>query len=259
MLGDDRGPVAGVVPRRAVPPARPPQRGQRQRLAADPGQPQAAGGQHGRRDVQQRPASAAATMISDQQGAEHRERPGRAETEQPDAAAAAPSAVVRGVLVPGRRSSLAPFRTAWRRHGLGCLAARAALRLPRARPPPPRPGRRRAAAVRRLPRRGRGACGGGARAAPAPAGMPDVPGVPGRASGAAAACRTPAPGACAPLGPPSGGAELGGHQAGLLGGTGPARPAGGAAHRADRDRAAERRLQEAAARGRIGDRARWSR
>ena len=74
MLGDDRGPVAGVVARRAVPPAQPPQRGQRQRLAAGPGQAQPAGEEH-RRATYSRAAARRRHDDQRQQGAEHGERP----------------------------------------------------------------------------------------------------------------------------------------------------------------------------------------
>ena len=94
MLGHDRGPVPGVVPRRAVPPAQPPHRGQRQRLTADPGQAQPSGHEHRRGDVQQRGGISRGRDDQGQQGAEDRERARGAEPEQPDAAPAAPPAVV---------------------------------------------------------------------------------------------------------------------------------------------------------------------
>ena len=131
MLGDHRGPVPGPVPRRAVLPADPPQRGQGQRLPADPGQAEPAGQQDRRREVQQRGSVRGGRDDQDEQGAEHGGGARGAEPEHPDAAAAAPPAVI-----PGRVRVVVAH---WSPPGVpgGCMASvalRRALAAPAASP-----------------------------------------------------------------------------------------------------------------------------
>ena len=123
MLGDDRDPVPGPVPGGGVAPACPPQRGQGQRLAADPGQAGAAAGQQGRRHVQQGSRAGGGGDDQHQQGAQHGGGPAEAEAEQADPAAQPPAAVVPRALVLVCAHHLSPAWSAG-----GCIALAVALR-----------------------------------------------------------------------------------------------------------------------------------